>query len=76
MKRWNKFSILVFCAAFLTQFSLQGQSVQIHSHNDYQKSLPFYRAYSQQVDCMEADVYIDSLSETGLLVEQRQTQSV
>lgn len=68
MKRWSKFSILVFCAAFLTQFSLQGQSVQIHSHNDYQKSLPFYRAYSQQVDCMEADVYIDSLSETGLLV--------
>lgn len=37
MKRWSKFSILVFCAAFLTQFSLQGQSVQIHSHNDYQK---------------------------------------
>ena len=28
------------------------RGVQIHSHNDYQKNIPFYRAYSQQVNTM------------------------
>ena len=32
------------------------RGVQIHSHNDYQKNIPFYRAYSQQVNTIEADI--------------------
>ena len=58
----------VLCMAVCAQLTLNGQSVRIHSHNDYQRNIPFYRAYSQQVNSMEADVYVDPSSETGLLV--------
>lgn len=60
--------LTVSCMAIIAQFTLQGQPCRIHSHNDYQRNIPFYRAYSQQVNSMEADVYIDPSSETGLLV--------
>ncbi|MDR0902505.1 MAG: phosphatase PAP2 family protein [Opitutaceae bacterium] len=33
------------------------RSVRMHSHNDYRRKLPFYQAYSQQADSIEADVY-------------------
>lgn len=62
--RWG----LMCLTALLCFFQAGAQSVRIHSHNDYQKSIPFYRAYSQQVATMEADVYTDPASGDGLLV--------
>ena len=48
---------LIFFMAFLCSSYSGKQTVLIHSHNDYQKNIPFYRAYSQQVHTIEADIY-------------------
>ena len=53
--------------AFLCSSYSGKQTVLIHSHNDYQKNIPFYRAYSQQVHTIEADIYAAPASD-GLLV--------
>ncbi len=38
---------------------LSGQTpVSIHSHNDYERTVPFYEAYSQHCVSIEADVYL------------------
>ena len=68
MKKYALLKLFLLCAGTFMQWTLQGQTINIHSHNDYQRNIPFYRAYSQQVNSMEADVYIDPSSETGLLV--------
>jgi alkaline phosphatase len=36
---------------------VSAQEIQIHSHNDYSRRLPFYQAYSQEIASIEADVY-------------------
>jgi glycerophosphoryl diester phosphodiesterase len=33
------------------------RAARMHSHNDYKQKRPFYLAYSQQADSIEADVY-------------------
>ena len=58
---------LIFFMAFLCSSYSGKQTVLIHSHNDYQKNIPFYRAYSQQVHTIEADIYAAPASD-GLLV--------
>lgn len=34
------------------------QDIFIHSHNDYQRRVPFYQAYAQQVSSVEADIFL------------------
>lgn len=68
MKRWSILTVSVCLLVAFAQVPLKGQTFGIHSHNDYQRNIPFYRAYSQQVNSMEADVYVDPSSESGLLV--------
>jgi len=36
----------------------QTYSIKIHSHNDYEQEVPFYEAYSQNVNSIEADVFL------------------
>lgn len=48
------------------------RGVQIHSHNDYQKNIPFYRAYSQQVNTIEADIYTAPASDDLLVAHDVQ----
>ncbi|MDR2424407.1 MAG: phosphatidylinositol-specific phospholipase C/glycerophosphodiester phosphodiesterase family protein [Prevotellaceae bacterium] len=36
---------------------LNAQPVKLHSHNDYNRRVPFYQAYSQQCASIEADVF-------------------
>jgi alkaline phosphatase len=45
--------ILMLCPA-----GMRGQNpVLLHSHNDYERMAPFWMAYSERFDSMEADVY-------------------
>ena len=64
---------LIFFMAFLCSSYSGKQTVLIHSHNDYQKNIPFYRAYSQQVHTIEADIYAAPASD-GLLVAHDPTE--
>ena len=52
------------------------RGVQIHSHNDYQKNIPFYRAYSQQVNTIEADIYTAPASDDLLVAHDVQELSL
>lgn len=57
------FSMKKIITLFCLQFFLFGQaqeysSTNIHSHNDYASSLPFYGAYSNEVGVIEADVFL------------------
>lgn len=47
------------CAVALLYFTgMSAQSVMsIHSHNDYCQTVPFWQAYSQKVNSIEADVF-------------------
>ena len=50
--------IAAFTAAILASATLCAQApMLIHSHNDYDRNVPFYQAYSQGVASVEADVY-------------------
>ena len=50
--------ILVFLAVLLP-FSLAAQQpVILHSHNDYDRTVPFWEAYSQHCRSIEADVFL------------------
>ncbi len=59
---------LLFAAAILTLPLLcrAAEPIQIHSHNDYMQKVPFYRAYSQMVNTIEADVRLEEGS--GMLL--------
>ncbi|MBQ0127290.1 MAG: alkaline phosphatase [Bacteroidales bacterium] len=49
---------LAVCAAILASAAVSAQTpMLIHSHNDYDRNVPFYQAYAQGVASVEADVY-------------------
>ncbi|MWB93268.1 alkaline phosphatase [Flavobacterium sp. GA093] len=51
--------ITLFCLQFFLFVQAQEySSSNIHSHNDYAGSLPFYGAYSNQTGVIEADVFL------------------
>lgn len=52
--------ILIFLVCSLTVCIGQGQPSQtmIFAHNDYEKSIPFFDAYSQGADFIEADIFL------------------
>ena len=48
-----------FClAAMALAASAQQMPILIHSHNDYERNVPFWQAYSQTVYSIEADVFL------------------
>ncbi|WP_417941178.1 alkaline phosphatase [Flavobacterium sp. RS13.1] len=51
--------ITLFCLQiFLLAQAQEYNSTNIHSHNDYARSLPFYEAYSNEAGVIEADVFL------------------
>lgn len=49
----------LLCLAVLLPFSLAAQQpVILHSHNDYDRTVPFWEAYSQHCRSIEADVFL------------------
>ena len=51
--------ITLFCFQFFLFVQAQEySSSNIHSHNDYASSLPFYGAYSNEAGVIEADVFL------------------
>lgn len=42
---------------FISTITISAQKALIHSHNDYERKVPFYQAYAQQVYSIEADIY-------------------
>lgn len=53
-----KKSILIFVICAITAISSFAQyPVLIHSHNDYNRTVPFYQAYAQKVRTIECDMY-------------------
>jgi len=53
---FHKLTMLCFSILFSVTVSAQKKAL-IHSHNDYQRKVPFYQAYSQQVYSIEADIF-------------------
>ena len=50
--------LAAFTAAILASAAVSAQTpMLIHSHNDYDRNVPFYQAYAQGVASVEADVY-------------------
>lgn len=39
-------------------FGIQAQTYQVHSHNDYEQQVPFWKAISAGVSSMEADIFL------------------
>lgn len=51
--------IQILTALFYFSFiSAYGQKICIHSHNDYQQTVPFWDAYSNGLNSIEADVFM------------------
>lgn len=57
-------SFLLLGSSISTNLFAQ-QDIFIHSHNDYQRRVPFYQAYAQQLSSVEADIF---LSKDGKLL--------
>lgn len=56
--KMNPNKILFFINITLLSLQLSAQErILIHSHNDYERRVPFYQAYAQQVASIEADVF-------------------
>lgn len=50
--------VLQICAFLASTLALVAQNpVLLHSHNDYERSAPFWEAYNEHFDSIEADVY-------------------
>lgn len=45
---------------FTTLTSAQAQLPAKHSHNDYEQPFPFYTAYNNQFESIEADIYLEN----------------
>lgn len=54
---FHRLAILSFLFLFALTITVSAQKALIHSHNDYQRHVPFYQAYSQQVYSIEADIF-------------------
>ena len=65
--------ILIFLVCSLSAGPALSQSsaTMIFAHNDYEKSIPFFNAYSQEADFIEADIF---LHEGKLLVAHTQSE--
>ena len=55
MKRF----LLVAALLFPLALSAQQRPVLLHSHNDYNRTVPFWEAYSQHCGSIEADVFLE-----------------
>lgn len=54
----NLTKVLFFISiTFLSLQILAQERILIHSHNDYERRVPFYQAYAQQVASIEADIF-------------------
>ncbi|MDR0843815.1 MAG: alkaline phosphatase [Tannerella sp.] len=55
----NKYAklLILFCFAVACFNLAQAQEIQIHSHNDYSREVPFYQAYAQHLSSIEADIH-------------------
>ena len=49
--------LLIFLAALLPLTLAAQRPVILHSHNDYERTAPFWEAYSQRCGSIEADVF-------------------
>lgn len=68
MKKYYKNTLLylaLLSCCSISTITAQQQDVFIHSHNDYQRRVPFYQAYAQQLSSVEADIF---LTENGELL--------
>lgn len=50
------FTILLFCSLLLS-VKAQYSTLNAHSHNDYEKSIPFFLAYNSHFGSIESDVW-------------------
>jgi alkaline phosphatase len=52
--------IVIFLVCSLTAGPALGQSAptMVFAHNDYEKSIPFFDAYAQEADFIEADIFL------------------
>lgn len=70
MKRITLFVI----SCFILSFSTYGQIEQkLHSHNDYERVVPFYQAYAQGIHSIEADVFISKNGDELLVGHERES---
>lgn len=51
---------LLFYLFLLGTSSIMAQSYKVHSHNDYEQDVPFWKALSAGVSSMEADVFLSN----------------
>jgi alkaline phosphatase len=56
-----RFYYLLLMALYAGIFPMRGQEVKIHSHNDYQRRLPFYEAYGQLLSSVESDIFATAM---------------
>ncbi len=52
------FLSLVLLGAGFPATTFAQKDIFIHSHNDYQRRVPFYQAYAQQLSSVEADIFL------------------
>ncbi|MDR2774358.1 MAG: phosphatidylinositol-specific phospholipase C/glycerophosphodiester phosphodiesterase family protein [Tannerella sp.] len=62
----RKFLFFASVVCFLFCHCVQAQQILIHSHNDYQQPVPFYKAYGCRVYSIEVDIFHSGTD--GLLV--------
>ena len=53
----KKMTFLLAALLFCTGMAGAQNPVLLHSHNDYERVAPFWMAYSERFDSVEADVY-------------------
>ncbi|MDR3195042.1 MAG: phosphatidylinositol-specific phospholipase C/glycerophosphodiester phosphodiesterase family protein [Tannerella sp.] len=53
----NKCTVFFIACCLLTAGRAAAQDVRIHSHNDYDRDVPFFQAYLQQAASIEADIF-------------------
>lgn len=59
VRSFNRICLLILGAGliFFPVVCSAQQQILIHSHNDYERRVPFYQAYAQQVASIEVDLY-------------------
>ena len=53
----RKFTFILAALVFAATAAAQ-RPIAYHSHNDYDRTVPFYEAYSQHCTSIEADVFL------------------
>lgn len=57
MKKYITTSFFLLLGIFFSFQTIAQERILIHSHNDYERRVPFYQAYAQQVASIEADIH-------------------